>query len=511
MRKLIKNKLVQMFKHRYIAALIIIATLVIISQIIMQFTIIQGENNSRKINIAGRQSMLSQSINKAAFGLYFSETERDKYRYKIELSQDIDLWENSYIGLLNGSEELGLDVNNSTKIKSMFDDIDEEYNTILKSAKLLVGLPNSNENDKEKIREEIKIIQDNEQTFLKGMDAIVFQYDSESKENLKTIQITEVIILIVTLGALIIEAIFIFRPAQKQLEKSLKELSISKENLEKLFDSSPYAMMLINPDGLNVEKLNTVAESIIKETINDTKELNLRDLFQKKEEDQKLLDMLLVKDKLKNIEMVLKDIHDLNFVLKLDSNKIQYDGKSMILLGLSDITRLKEAEEVLKKYATVDEMTGILNKRSGMLIMENVFERNKYNNTNFSIIFIDLNDLKSVNDNYGHQEGDYFIKTIANIIKNSVGSSDTVFRYGGDEIVLVLDNCDLKISELVIKRINKNLKLISEKVVKPYAMTLSYGIAVTQKENVQSSTELMEIADKRMYEYKRLFKENRDK
>ncbi len=510
MRKLVKNKIVQMFKHRYVVALLIIAFLVIISQIIIQITIIHEENDARQINIAGRQSTLSQSINKAAFGLYFSETEREKYRYKIELSQAIDLWETSYYGLLNGDKELGLTGNNSPEILSMFKSIEVEYNAILTSAKLIRRLPNLTENDKLKIRNEIEIIQNNEQNYLKGMEAIVFQYDLESKDHIKSIQTTEGIILFVTLVALFIEALFIFRPAQKLLEKNLKELSISKENLEKLFESSPYAMMLVNPNGLNIEKLNTVAEDIIKETINNTKQLNLKDLFQKIEEDQKLLDMILAENKLKNIEMVLKDIHDLNYVLKIDSNKIQYDGKSMILLGLSDITRLKEAEEVLKKYATIDEMTGLLNKRSGMLIMKNIFERNKHDSTNFSIIFIDLNDLKFVNDTYGHQEGDYYIKTVSKVIQSSVGSSDTVFRYGGDEIVLVLDNCDLRISELVSKRIIKNLNTISEKVIKPYSMSLSYGIAVSQEENVLSSTELMEIADKRMYEFKRIFKKNRE-
>ena len=190
----------------------------------------------------------------------------------------------------------------------------------------------------------------------------------------------------------------------------------------------------------------------------------------------------------------------------LSSNTIKYEEKSAIIMGLADITKLKQAEDVLKRYATIDEMTGLLNKRSGMLVLDNLFNRAIMNKTELTLGFIDLDGLKYVNDNYGHKEGDFYIKTVASVIESNVKLQDSVFRYGGDEIVLILNNCDRKIGERVASRIENGLRQASIDEGKPYELHVSIGLGVLSEGEVETPEALISIADVAMYENKRKYK-----
>jgi diguanylate cyclase (GGDEF)-like protein len=77
-----------------------------------------------------------------------------------------------------------------------------------------------------------------------------------------------------------------------------------------------------------------------------------------------------------------------------------------MVISMMDISRQKQAEGILKKYATIDELTGLLNRRSGKIIMDNAIERSKVEMQSLSVSFSDIDCLKYVNDTFGHEEGD---------------------------------------------------------------------------------------------------------
>ena len=387
------KKMGRMLQKRYIVALSIIAFLVIFSQIIIQYTIAKQQDDSRVVNLSGRQRMLSQRINKDVFGLYISSDAIDQKRYLDELSNSLDLWEKSHEGLRNGDAELGLPGNNSQKITEMFQSIDDEYKQIVKAAGSIQRSASVPNYDREALLGQIHIIQDNEADFLKGMDAIVFQYDTESKQKIAFIKLTEIIILLVTFFTLSMEILFIFRPAQKQIEKSLEEIETSRD-------------------------------------------------------------------------------------------------------------KMKEAEEVLKRYATIDEMTGLLNKRSGMLVLSSIFDHAREMNEEICVCFIDIDGLKEVNDAFGHEEGDHYIKTVSQVIGNSINANDSVFRYGGDEIVLILLQCNLDKAKMIVNRIQESMDMVSSEMAKPYRLHFSYGIADLSGSPAETPEDLLTFADKEMYKDK---------
>lgn len=503
------SKVGKMLKKRYILALSIIACLVLVSQVIIQVAIISQQDDSRVVNLAGRQRMLSQRINKAAFGLYISNDVVNQKRYLEELAFSLDLWTRSHVGLQKGNQELGLPGKNSDAVKRMFQAIDPQHKAIIVAAGEIQKLAASPAYDKQALLEKIKTIQDNEADFLKGMDAIVFQYDAESKEKIKKIKMIEIALLIVTFFTLSLEILYIFRPAQKQIERSIEEIEANKDTMNKIFETAPNAMLLIDEADFRIKKLNHLAQDILKISNEEMRSVDFKSMLGVNAGSNKeIIEQIFSGESVENLELILSTKENTSLVMLLSSNIIKYEEKSTIIMGLADITKLKAAEEVLRRYATIDEMTGLLNKRSGMLVLDNLFSHSKLHQNELSICFMDLDGLKFVNDNYGHEEGDFYIKTVASAISSSVNSQDSVFRYGGDEIVLILNNCARELGEKIAQRIDKNLKQASVEAGKPYKMHLSVGIAVLSEQEVETSEGLLSIADRAMYENKRKYKQS---
>ena len=500
-----------MLKRRYVTALSIIALLVLFSQLMIQTTILSQEDDSRVVNIAGRQRMLSQRINKAAFGLYVSDTDEVKKRYRDELVASLELWEKSHQGLQFGDETIGLQGENSDKIRAMFDEIQPYYESILTAAYEIVDLSDTEKFNSDALLPALSVIQFNESDFLRGMDAIVFQYDSESKSKVDLIKYSELILLFFTILTLAMEALFIFRPAQHKIMEAIEAIETGQNNLEKIFDTAPAPMLLVNSEDFSVMKSNQSAQNIFKSVLHEDDHMDISDLLKLQQpEEEELIARIASGVPIENAELILNAAENLSLVVLLSTNQLKYNDKDAIIMGLADITRMKEAEAVLKKYATIDEMTGLLNKRSGLLVLSNAFEHMRSDRIDFSICFMDLDDLKSVNDLYGHEEGDVYINAVARTIRNSVDSRDTIFRYGGDEIVLILEACDRPVAEEVLERIQSNLDKVSREMNKPYKMKVSYGISSSLEDDYMTPEEYLSAADRRMYEQKRKSKEESD-
>ncbi len=161
--------------------------------------------------------------------------------------------------------------------------------------------------------------------------------------------------------------------------------------------------------------------------------------------------------------------------------------------------------EKLKKDARLDE-TGLYNKKYFIDFMEQM-EKYYKEKGQFSIVFADINRLKNVNDSFGHETGDAYIKAACNLIRQSCRSTDYCFRVGGDEIVIFVPNCTLEEAKPIVDRIH--MMLPTEKIevtdemgqVQRIPLELSVGLASTSEKI--ASTEVLQIADQRMEQAKR--------
>jgi len=242
----------QILRKKYILALSIIACLIILSQSAIQFFISKNEDDSRVINISGRQRMLSQRINKCAFGIYITEDPVKRTHYLAEMTKAVKLWEISQKGLQYGNAQMGLPGKNSDKVKELFAQIQPEHNIMLKAASSILALEAGKTVNYQPLKKEIRLITDNEVDFLKGMDEIVFQYDREAKTKVEFIRKIEIWLMAITLFALLMEAVFIFKPAEKQIKEKIRKIRESEENFanakeefKAIFENSQVGMMLL--------------------------------------------------------------------------------------------------------------------------------------------------------------------------------------------------------------------------------------------------------------------------
>ena len=156
----------------------------------------------------------------------------------------------------------------------------------------------------------------------------------------------------------------------------------------------------------------------------------------------------------------------------------------------------------LRNLATLDPLTKVSNVArfyDEMGLMEARSER-------FAVLLVDVDDLKTLNDKYGHQSGSAAIRTVADALRGVVRSSDCVARFGGDEFVIILKDADRAGAQLVVERLRSVLDECVLPGVPDRRVTVSVGVAICGEEGV-TSEELLAAADEAMYADKRSRKE----
>ncbi|MCS5421363.1 MULTISPECIES: GGDEF domain-containing protein [Psychrilyobacter] len=179
-------------------------------------------------------------------------------------------------------------------------------------------------------------------------------------------------------------------------------------------------------------------------------------------------------------------------------------GEITGLIGVVfDITKEVMQEKYLDKLASYDELTELHNRRKGMLLLEEQIEKSKGDNIPFSVVMMDIDHFKKINDTYGHSYGDEILKEISQVLKNNLRDHDIVFRHGGEEFIYCLPKTDKEEAFLVSERIRQSIL----KKFKNYEkngcrhVTASFGIA-TFLDDGDSVHHLINRADHAMYKVK---------
>ena len=214
----------------YLIALCAIATSIILSQVLVQQFISNQKNDSRVINLSGRQRMLSQRISKSALLLQNNTSKEKRSQFLSELEVSLKEWKEVHQGLQVGSVALGIKGGNSRKIIDLFAQIDPPYQKMVNAAENIVRkltqdifLPAEN------TRQETDEIISYEAGFLSGMDLIVFQFDEEAKTKVINLQSIEIFLMTISLGVIFFEIYFVFLPSVRSIRKAIRKLDESEE------------------------------------------------------------------------------------------------------------------------------------------------------------------------------------------------------------------------------------------------------------------------------------------
>ena len=147
-----------------------------------------------------------------------------------------------------------------------------------------------------------------------------------------------------------------------------------------------------------------------------------------------------------------------------------------------------------------DALTGLYNRRGFLSLAEDAIEL--MDNLNYHIIFIDLDKMKSINDEYGHNMGDSALQEASKILKSSFREGDIISRYGGDEFIVFVSDVEDKVINKIKKRIKDNLEIINKSKKLRYTLALTVGHSKYNPSKKESLKEVIERADKDMYDKK---------
>jgi diguanylate cyclase (GGDEF)-like protein/PAS domain S-box-containing protein len=170
---------------------------------------------------------------------------------------------------------------------------------------------------------------------------------------------------------------------------------------------------------------------------------------------------------------------------------------------IEDISERKRIEDKLQAAAVTDELTGLFNRRGFFALAEQQFRMAERVKKKMSLLYLDLDNLKVINDELGHKTGDEALWDAAGIIKNSVRKSDITARIGGDEFAVLLTDLSVPdTDEAVINHLHHNLNEHNKHSGRSYKLSLSVGTSQFDPHNPCSVDGLLTQADKLMYREK---------
>ena len=207
----------------------------------------------------------------------------------------------------------------------------------------------------------------------------------------------------------------------------------------------------------------------------------------------------------------------LAYMIYLAAAAAFFYGIVMIVRGkeaekqLSEVNRLKDellnANLLLDRQSRTDALTGVHNRKHFNEVLGNVWDLYSRTGVNFSILMLDIDYFKEFNDRYGHLAGDRCLCEVASLISDAVArKTDSVFRYGGEEFVVILVDTDTKGAKFVAEKIRK--KIMEKKIPNESAfsgtgfLTISIGVAGTEVAKPESPDHLLLKADKNLYRAK---------
>jgi diguanylate cyclase (GGDEF)-like protein/PAS domain S-box-containing protein len=168
-----------------------------------------------------------------------------------------------------------------------------------------------------------------------------------------------------------------------------------------------------------------------------------------------------------------------------------------------DISQQKEAEKKLYEAANTDILTGLYNRRGFIALAEHQLRVADRERKNLILVYLDLDDMKRINDQFGHKEGDRALADIANILRKSFRESDVLGRLGGDEFAILLtEPSEQDIEQVISEHIQQNLRSHNEQNGRPYLLSVSIGVSRYNPANPCTLDDLLTSADKIMYREK---------
>ena len=213
-------------------------------------------------------------------------------------------------------------------------------------------------------------------------------------------------------------------------------------------------------------------------------------------------ELALDRERVRQGDIVVRAQHEVKILAKsgderwldIRTGMIEFDGVLSGLVSAFDLTERKKAEEQLQLLAVTDPLTGLGNYRRLVEALDAEIKRSGRTARPFAVLLLDLDQLKKINDRYGHVIGSQALRRLANVLRVFCRAIDTPARYGGDEFALILPETTAAAARLVASRIRT--RLATDSLQPP--LSASIGVAVHPQDG-ETIEALLRTADCELY------------
>ncbi|MDF2502258.1 MAG: yeaP [Anaerosporomusa subterranea] len=273
------------------------------------------------------------------------------------------------------------------------------------------------------------------------------------------------------------------------------------DKVDDLFNIVPIPMLLVTKDELQMVRLNQAAAKFLDITDGADPIKLLTDVFDTEHEEYIAWVHCLQGNDIPETELSMQR-REQQLTVIVYAAQIDFAGTPHLLLSLIDSTEKCSRIKLLEQLAARDDMTGLLNRRAFRESLESTLLKSKEEESEFFLAFMDLDDLKKVNDTYGHREGDWYIKTFTSLLRKALRKTDIAGRVGGDEFAVIFAQCSRHYAEQTIWRLQQQVETIASSLDKPFIMGVSIGLIAIESWMETDADSLLSIADDAMYKQK---------
>jgi two-component system cell cycle response regulator len=270
-------------------------------------------------------------------------------------------------------------------------------------------------------------------------------------------------------------------------------------------DQRELLMIVLQKEGYRVIAAANGVEALEK-LEKEPAQIVLSDIMMPKMNGFELINRIRSNPAFKNIYLILitARIQEGDRVRGLDLGADDYITKpfsfSELLARVRVGSRLVQYQRHLEYQTLIDALTGLFNRRAFEKKIEEEFERAKRYRHPLSLLIVDIDNFKMINDTYGHHTGDNVLKKIAEALQEKTRRSDFACRYGGEEFVLILPETDLASALQAAKKMVGEIKgQTFGTLARPFSLTISIGVSSTSTKDYSEWQEMLQDADQALY------------
>lgn len=289
----------------------------------------------------------------------------------------------------------------------------------------------------------------------------------------------------------------------KKLDESQLEIEKYNKRIEEIIKSSPFPIIISRLSDDRIILANNNAIKLFGIRQEELERYRLKDFFADSENRRLLNERLEQEREVQDFEVLVKTPSgDTPFWLLTSANVIDYNYDVALYAAFQDITSRKNREVLLKNQAIRDPLTSLFNRR---YFEDEVFKRileAKAVNEPFSVLMIDADHFKNVNDTWGHKTGDKVLIELASTCERALRDVDIVARYGGEEFVIFLAGVNAQKGKTVADRLRETISEVVVHSDQGDEVRFTVSIGVSSNEVSDNIDTLIKTADEALYKAK---------